>query len=425
VPAVVTIGVFSDTHVGCSIPKAIGEKRKIAFQKAFSQAIDGFIREKVDYVIHTGDLFERRTMSPADSVFVKSEFQRLVNNLKNVKILIIRGNHDGTIENNALDYVRHPLAEYFIVLGEKTLIGEPELFDDGKIAVQGLGYTAYPAKKIKEKCDLIGELFSNSKAEYKIFLLHAFIEHLTTIQYVPRHQVISPELIKKLKANLVICGHQHQKHDLYKINNTYILIPGATEAVELSDETTHGYFILSLDKEKITATFHPITPLHKILNIKIESREKKDEKWFVNEAKSKILDLLKANATRKIILRVILNGLIEGDKYLVEEELQRFIADQTEYSLIYFEIKNNLNVPFTPVEIPALETPATIYPQIFSILPEEKQIEAVRITETIERMLEESASPTTGLLTDAKRRVLLERWKKIFETSEKEEKACP
>ncbi|MEM1552989.1 MAG: exonuclease SbcCD subunit D, partial [Candidatus Bathyarchaeia archaeon] len=66
----VKLGVFADTHVGRSIPNVISEHRRQAFRHAFSQAINIFIKERVEYVIHAGDLFEKRSMTPSDSLFV-------------------------------------------------------------------------------------------------------------------------------------------------------------------------------------------------------------------------------------------------------------------------------------------------------------------------------------------------------------------
>ena len=65
------IGVFSDTHVGRNIPRVLRDARRKAFRHAFKQAIDIFIENDVDYVIHAGDLFEKRSMTPDDAVFVK------------------------------------------------------------------------------------------------------------------------------------------------------------------------------------------------------------------------------------------------------------------------------------------------------------------------------------------------------------------
>ncbi|MEM4650184.1 MAG: metallophosphoesterase, partial [Candidatus Bathyarchaeia archaeon] len=146
----VKIGIFSDTHIGRSVPKAIGELRREAFKKAFTQAINVFIQEKVDYIIHCGDVFERETMNPSDSIFVKNEFQRLIDSLsKDTKIFVVRGNHDGTPVNNALNYIEHPLAKYFKIIGEKTLENKIEFYEESNFILTGMGYTPYPTYKFK------------------------------------------------------------------------------------------------------------------------------------------------------------------------------------------------------------------------------------------------------------------------------------
>ncbi|MBS7622778.1 metallophosphoesterase, partial [Candidatus Bathyarchaeota archaeon] len=98
------IGVFADTHVGRCIPRAIGDLRRQAYRHAFTEAVNIFIKEGVDHLIHGGDMFEKRSMTPAESLFVKDELQRLADSIgdlhsKHVKIFMVRGNHDGTAEN--------------------------------------------------------------------------------------------------------------------------------------------------------------------------------------------------------------------------------------------------------------------------------------------------------------------------------------
>ncbi|MEM3747998.1 MAG: metallophosphoesterase, partial [Thermoproteota archaeon] len=123
------IGVFADTHIGRNIPREVGELRRKAYRHAFTQAINIFVKEKVECVIHLGDLFEKRSMMSEDSVFVKEELQRLVNSIREehggeVSVFLIRGNHDGALDNNALDFVKHPLAKYLKVVGEAAIRGE-------------------------------------------------------------------------------------------------------------------------------------------------------------------------------------------------------------------------------------------------------------------------------------------------------------
>jgi len=221
----VKIGVFADTHVGRSIPNIIAEHRRQAFRHAFTQAINIFIEEDVDLVVHAGDLFERRSMAP-DSLFVKEQLQRLVDSRGSVKIVMVRGNHDGTTEDSALNYVEHPLAKYLTVLGDKTLQGEPEVYQDGNLAIIGFGYTPYASEKLAEVKDAVELKYDSLKADYKIFLAHMYIEGQEIPPNVPEYQVASLSLIKELGANFVIAGHHHKYLPLTEKSGTYLLTPG-------------------------------------------------------------------------------------------------------------------------------------------------------------------------------------------------------
>ena len=142
------IGVFSDTHVGRNIPRVLRDARRRAFRHAFKQVIDIFIENDVDYVIHAGDLFEKRSMTPNDAVFVKWEFYRLAKTIeersgKRIEIITVRGNHDGSPSSSALDFITHPMAEYFKVIGEKTLEGVEEAYVGDGLNVIGMGYHPY------------------------------------------------------------------------------------------------------------------------------------------------------------------------------------------------------------------------------------------------------------------------------------------
>jgi DNA repair exonuclease SbcCD nuclease subunit len=414
------IGIFSDTHVGCAVPKAIGDARREAFRKAFSTSINIFIQEKVAYVMHAGDLFERRTMLPEDSVFVKQELQRLVNGLNGkVKILIVRGNHDGTVENSALDYVKHPLAEYFIVLGERSLVGEPELFEDEKIAVQGLGYTAYPVARWNEVKLKVQEQFAKSKAKYKFLLFHAFVERQLGLPLqVPKHQVLTFDQFAGLQVNYILCGHQHRTTPMVTIDGISVLTPGATEAVELSDESVHGVYILTLNDKNVKVDFKPIVPLHKLKNIRCGGvGEKHDEEWYVNNGLALAKKEVESNLNEKLILRLLLEGTVEGDKYHVEEKISSALASMRKDwpNIIYLEVKNDLNMPVISVELNLGELKSEVYSKVFETFSDRKKTEAVELAEEVESMLEEHASSVTGLLTDFHRRRVADKWKKILE----------
>lgn len=86
----VKIAHMADTHLGY---RQYGlEEREEDFYDAFKNVIDDIIEKKVDYVIHSGDLFEQ-PKPPIKALLVAQEcFIKLMKN--NIEVFVIAGNHD-------------------------------------------------------------------------------------------------------------------------------------------------------------------------------------------------------------------------------------------------------------------------------------------------------------------------------------------
>lgn len=417
----VKIGVFADTHVGRSIPNVISDYRRQAFRHAFSQAINVFIKEDVEYVIHAGDLFERRSMTPSDSLFVKEELQRLVDSLgENVKIILIRGNHDGTTENNALNYVVHPLAKYLKIIGEKTLHGEPELYEEEDFAIVGFGYTPYVSTKLVEVKDAIKERFDKAKAPHKIFLTHMFVEGQEIPRNIPEYQVASFSLIKDLGANFVIAGHYHKYLPLKKKEDLFLLTPGATEATDLSDEGPFGVCILNLS-EQIDCKFIPLKTLHKIKNEIVDSRGAAEQpEWFIEKAvaaANKFSEELKSEEGEGI-LRIALLGIVDGNRFDLEADIEGRMHEvrKDNPQLLHVEIDNGLSeLAAGAVSVSEHMGRDEFLQEVFNVLGEKGSAQALSLAEEVRMALEERASAQTGLLKESDRGSFIEKWLKILE----------
>jgi len=99
----------SDTHLARDYPKAGGYLRTQAYNHAFNQVIDAAIRHKVDFIIHTGDLFSSNRPFPRAVQYVTRRWERL--HQHKIPLILIRGNHDGSyiglgaFSGTACDYV--------------------------------------------------------------------------------------------------------------------------------------------------------------------------------------------------------------------------------------------------------------------------------------------------------------------------------
>jgi DNA repair exonuclease SbcCD nuclease subunit len=410
------VGLIADTHVGRNIPRVVGELRREAYRHAFSKAIDIFVEEGIDYVIHAGDLFEKRSMTPSDSLFVKNELHRLVASIKekwrkNVKIAVVRGNHDGTMDNSALEYVRHPLAEYFKVLGDELLKGKMELFKEEELSIVALGYHPYIASKFEELKPIVKE--SLSKASGKRFLvLHAFIRGYHDIPPgIPKHSTLALSDLEDLEADIVVCGHHHTKKEPIKIHDKYFITPGATDAIDLADEGKYGVFIM----ENSSYKFIPIEPLHEIHNIKVSSQGAiKPLEWFIKEAKAKLDSYASSLSSKMSIVRLVLEGKSTEDPFKLDAELRMLETKLKEVkpSILYIQIENNVESIEQSFITPMGGQDAFI---IEAMKPLGDLVsEAISIAKEVEDILDEKGSQKTGLLMPSDREPFIKKWVDIL-----------
>jgi DNA repair exonuclease SbcCD nuclease subunit len=417
----VKIGVFADTHVGRSIPNVIAEYRRQAFKHAFTQAINIFIEEGVELVIHAGDLFEKRSMTAPDSLFVKEELQRLVDSLGGgVKILMVRGNHDGTVENSALNYVEHPLAKYLTVLGDGTLRGEPEIYEDGGLAVIGFSYTPFVSAKLVEVKDAVRERFNSSRAEHKVFLAHMFIEGQELPPNVPEYQVAKLSVVRELGSNIVIAGHYHKYLPINEKAGLQTLTPGATEAIDLSDDTPHGVCVLRLG-QRVDCKFIPVKPLYRIKNEVIDGGGAVQQpEWFIERAAA-----VAAQFSEQVreeggqgILRIALRGFLDGNRFDLEAEVEKRVQSirKENPQILHVEIDNALSEA-TPagISVPEHMGREEFLQEVFRSLGVKRMAQALSLAEEVRMALEEKASAQTGLLKESDRKPFVEKWLKILE----------
>ena len=414
------IGVFSDTHVGRNIPRVLRDARRKAFRHAFKQAIDIFIENDVDYVIHAGDLFEKRSMTPDDAVFVKWEFYKLVKNIekrsgKKIQIIAVRGNHDGSPLSSALDFVIHPMADYFQVIGEKVLEGVEEAYIGDGLSVIGMGYHPYARKKFEETSKILKKIKIDG---YRILVLHNYVEDVHDIPpQTPEHSVIRLEDLEKLDVDLVITGHHHERLGFKKTGGKLFLVPGATEAIDLAERGPFGIYILDIRESELVAhKFVEINPLQVIGVKKVVSDKPMKLDWFRRRCLEEI-ESFALNLDREGILKLNVSGLIAEDEPFPQLDIQGEIQKLMEKydKLIHVEVSEELSSIIRP-DLKGVKGGISrdeIVREIFGVLGE-KIGEAAEIVEDVAMALDEKASERTGLLKELDRKRFSDRWLRLL-----------
>ncbi|MCS7126624.1 MAG: glutamate-cysteine ligase family protein [Aigarchaeota archaeon] len=420
----IRIGVFSDTHIGRNIPRVVGDARRIAFREAFRQAIDIFINSRVDYVLHCGDLFEKRSMSVEDVNFVKNEFYRLVKTSKeiwgkDVKIIAIRGNHDGALSSCVLEYVTHPVADYFQVIGE-TLQEVLKYYKDDRILVVGLGHHPHIRSRVKKLIKEIDNIIqSSSDRLFRILLLHNYVENFGDIPpSTPEQSVVDLQDLRSIDVDLVILGHYHEGSRLIKFNGSSLLIPGATEAIDLGEKGPFKIHLLDIDEDKkIEEKAIELTPSHHISIRKVFSPDPKPLEWFKNKVLEEITDFIAELEKLNMlgILKVKVNGVVTDvkifSKILLEDEINEIKEKNSK--LLYLEIEEDLT-PLVKEEVKDVSTISSeeMFKELFKELGDEPSI--LELVDETSIALEEKASEKTGILKDSDRANFIERWVRIL-----------
>jgi DNA repair exonuclease SbcCD nuclease subunit len=398
--------VLADAHIGRSIPLAIAEHRRRAFSGAFTKAVDAIVKAGVDYVFICGDLFERRTLRPHLVQFAHDELYRLVKETeeshgKPLKILVVRGNHDGRPQSDTLDYLKHPLAEYLHVFEEDDVT-----YKDGNITVVGLNYY--------DQIDRAYELYAKpalKEAEgLKIFMVHGFIAGYNLVP--PYSSSLSLDDLAETSPDYVFSGHYHLRCPPKRLSSGgWVLTPGSLEMYDFGEHPEKGFYIVDHGEEP---TFTYLVQMHLMKRARIDSERRRNPAWF----SEKILEEVEffrtelERAGKQGYLRIRVRGPLRdgfpGDIDL--EPVTRLTQDDP--SLLWVDV-DTLGVEM-PLVAGAPEREQIDIAELFSSEGEFAE-EIGEMHTRVREALEEKASATTGLLTASQRAPLVEEWVERFE----------
>jgi DNA repair exonuclease SbcCD nuclease subunit len=418
------IVVLSDSHIGRAVPRQIGDLRRSAYRNAFSQAIDVAIEEGAEILIHAGDVFEKRSMTPEDSVFVKEEFYRYFKAItektgKEPHIFMLRGNHDGSPDGNTIDYISHPMAKYVTVAAGP--VDDTAVYTNNEVCIVGISFDRYLARKVREAAGFIRETFEKNPGKLKIVLIHGFIKGYHPIpKGTPEHTYTTVDDMELLGADLVISGHYHVPLDPLVVGNehkTTFLNAGATEAENIGEGTDYGVHVFeSVDKIR----FIPLVPLQLIKNYEVDSFGAiNPADWYVTEGKAAAEDAAKLfqSKNKDGIFRVTLEGRTTDDPFRITDLLERAFDDlKNSYSrLVYTEVVNNINNIVKQVDAGGFMGGVDFAADVLKPVGAQQLADAAAIINEVSAALDNRASKKTGLLTDSDRAVFVKKWTDVLD----------
>ena len=229
---------LADTHLGY---RQFGlHDREKDFYEVFEKIIDKIIEEDVDFVIHSGDLFDNSRPSPMALLTFQKGLIKLKN--ANIPIYAIAGNHDSIQRKGTI-----PPQVLFKKLGLKVISPINTNYMYENVFIAGLPF--YPSSQDKNLKNKLAELSKKAaNHEKSILVLHQGIDKYFNLQYELEIGDIPDNF------NYYAMGHLHNY-----INDDFgkgkLVYPGSSEiwkTTEIPDYRNNGkgFVIVDLDGSK-------------------------------------------------------------------------------------------------------------------------------------------------------------------------------
>lgn len=210
---------FTDTHIRGTTPKNRKDDYVNTLESKFLEILQIIEAEKIDFVIHGGDLFDR----PDISVSIVSRFANILNRIK-IPIYMVSGNHD--------IYGHNPLTVNRTMVGLLDSLGIVNIIDNlqkvilekGNIKVQltGQPYIYNIDDPSNRKYYLVDHI--NEGVDYAIHLVHGMLLDRPFIKGIPFTLI---DDIKTTKADITLSGHYHSGFKKTIIDDKYFINPGS------------------------------------------------------------------------------------------------------------------------------------------------------------------------------------------------------
>ncbi|MFZ0925629.1 MAG: DNA repair exonuclease [Halobacteriota archaeon] len=311
---------LSDSHLGY---RQYGLKQRLQdWSHATQEIINYAVENKVDFVLHSGDLFNSNLVDHTTLIHAI----KILNPLKEAEIpfFVIDGNHDrrkGSQSDTANDVLQHlELCDYLAPEGDNL---DNAIRQVGETNIIGLGYHGiYLRSKIEN-------FFKQMPDALNIILLHAAVEHHIAEGH-PDITLSELEMLRPRAAYLAL-GHSHNK---FKISD-WIFNPGSPEYYRFSDQDNKRIFYdVVLEDGKAEVSEIEVRSARRMFGLNVELSS-------TDQATEKTLELLdRENADNQIadsLVRVVFGGQAPTDLSLTELKA----AIEVRYSPLYCLVIDN------------------------------------------------------------------------------------
>jgi DNA repair exonuclease SbcCD nuclease subunit len=301
---------LSDTHLGY---RQYGLSERLEdWNRATAEIIDYSIKHEVDFVVHSGDLFNSNKVDHTSLIHAI----KLLGCLKdaNIPLFVTDGNHDrrkGAQKhgpNNVLQQLE--LCHYLTPEGGGL---DNAVATIGEVNIIGLGYQGIYLKSRLE------DFYQQIPDGINIVLLHAGVE-----QYSDEAQpdITSAKLnLLRPKTAYLALGHYHNKFDI----DNWVYNPGSPEYYRFSDCGIKRYFYdVTLKNGAPYVAEREVKNVRHMESLTIEHPN--DDYVLVQRVKEELDHAEKNKSLADSLLRIVLNGKIDTSPNVAD--LRDFVEDR-------------------------------------------------------------------------------------------------
>jgi len=210
---------FSDTHLGGSNFKL--REREQDFLDAFKQVIDYCLKEKPEFILHSGDLFDKGKPSNRILLFVIKQLKKLKQ--AGIPLFIVPGSHDVSVDGTFITILER--------VGLLRNVAKPENFEGPLMKGEECGDAiiyGVPGRRANIR-QIYEAIKPRESDKFKIFMFH----HITSDIMGTEEFADIPLSLLPQGMDYYAGGHWHDYE-----SNTYqgkpVIYPGSTEYSDIN-----------------------------------------------------------------------------------------------------------------------------------------------------------------------------------------------
>jgi DNA repair exonuclease SbcCD nuclease subunit len=356
----------ADIHLGKTYRNSPGEAERYEdFFRCLSVIVADAVREAVDFVLISGDLFHTGQILPKTFALTIEALQPLKE--AGIPCIAIEGNHDWIHRRDNISWMEALSQMGYIRLlrPARTAEGgyrfEPFTEEDGVggrlaiggLNIYGLGYIgAQAGSHVARICQAV-------TTENNLLLFHVGIWRYAPVEIGNMKLEEAHPLAEKF--GYVALGHGHKPYVIETpAGRPYAFNPGAPERVNFGEEKyAKGYYFVSVEGGKFLPEFRPVDPRPMLVEA-VDLDGAKDADEALARFRVQVRDKLAQQPSgRGPLLELKLAGRVGFHPFELGRERLRLALDELAAPL-HVEIKNHLSLVARPGEASSKKSLAEI-----------------------------------------------------------------